>query len=316
MASDGLFFLAIFLLFFGLWLFGGGPTKPISFAGPYITPVTTVGVTQVGYGDQVSALRGSVHISTPSDISRSLSDAYDTLGRLQQQANDLALFGDSSPYKGKVTISRGNPSNAVETEYISLTATRDAGTGVTISGWRLVSVATGNTGVIGQGTTIPQTGGVNPVGPITLVPGDRAIVATDESPIGVSFRENACIGYLSNYQHFYPYLPQQCPDAIDEFNQHFTGNKLRDESCYDLMRSTGRCEVPDDDTGHISTACFSILDNYLNYNGCVAHHQNDPDFAGSTWHIYLHRSKPLWKQSREAIRLLDQNGKTVDVYEY
>ena len=51
MRSEFLFFLAMLVVFFVLWLAGGGPSKPISFAGPYITPITNVDQTQVGYGE-------------------------------------------------------------------------------------------------------------------------------------------------------------------------------------------------------------------------------------------------------------------------
>ena len=50
MKSDGLFFLGVIAFFFILWFATGGPTRPMSFAGPYITPITDVGTVSSGYG--------------------------------------------------------------------------------------------------------------------------------------------------------------------------------------------------------------------------------------------------------------------------
>ncbi len=82
------------------------------------------------------------------------------------------------------------------------------------------------------------------------------------------------------------------------------------------------------DEGRLTSSCFSFIDNYLTYNGCVASHQYDTNFWGNTWRIFLNRPDithghtntrdygELWKQTREGIKLLDQNGLTVDEYIY
>ena len=85
--------------------------------------------------------------------------------------------------------------------------------------------------------------------------------------------------------------------------------------------------VPDDRRS-LSGNCLSLIDTYLTYNGCVASHQFDAQFSSDSWRIYLGRTEltrkndstrtygDLWKETRDGIKLLDENGLTVDLYTY
>lgn len=333
MQGEGFLFLAVMVLIFVVWVATGGPSRPISFAGPFITPITNVGVTQTGYGS-MSVHKGVVNISSGQGSSH-VATAPTSVSNLQSQFNVLSTevantvtFGDPSPYRGLVTIGPGNTSATdPKQEYVTLRASSSAGQNISITGWRLVSGASNFGATIGAGVELPRSGNINSEGPIVLRPGDAADIVTGESPVGYSFKENMCIGYLAQHQVFYPSLSLSCPAPIDEFNHYYAGNKLNDDACYRLMQNSQRCSTPDDPSS-LSTYCLRIIDNQLTYNGCVATHQYDSKFTSTNWRIYLGRPAvdrshqgadqygELWKSSRDAIKLLDQNGKTVALYTY
>jgi hypothetical protein len=164
--------------------------------------------------------------------------------------------------------------------------------------------------------------------PVVLHPNDTAIIVTGESPIDVSFRENECTGYYTQSKNFYPSLSQSCPDPRDDFDTFYPGNIYKDGDCQTFVSSVNRCTVPRESNTRLSSTCYAFIDKYLNYQGCVAAHRGDERFWGNSWRLYLGR-KPitknhtdtrtygeLWKSSKEAIRLVDQSGKTVDLYTY
>lgn len=307
MKGDGIFFLGVLAFFFILWFATGGPSKPISFAGPYITPITDVDSVQQGYGS-----------TEPVDF-RSGSVWSDVMGGSFSGGTDLSGVNNPSPYRGQVRVSGGGTgSEDPDHEYVTLRASgKDS---IDITGWRLVSGASGRGARIPEGAVLPRSGRVNDTGRIVLNPGDEAIVVTGEAPTGVSFKENKCTGYFMSRQEFYPSLSNQCPSPYQEFEKYYAGNELRDDKCYDLMRSAPSCKTPSD--SGVSKACSALIDDYLTYNGCVEQHKGDADFAGDTWRIYLEyensrgRSDELWKSSRDAVKLLDSEGRTVDLYTY
>lgn len=313
MKGDGLFFLGIIAFFFILWYATGGPTRPISFAGPYITPITDIDTVQEGYGDPNASFGDSIW--------GSITDIERTVANMQRDASDLRAFGTASPLEGKVRISGtgGTSEEDPNQEYVTLYVAGDSP--IDITGWTLVSGATGKQATIPGAATLPRVGQVNQTGPVVLQPGDEAIVITGESPIGVSFRENSCTGYLDERQDFYPSLTNSCPDALDEFDRFYTGNELDDDRCYELIRSTPSCTTPRD-SSRISNSCSTLVDDYLNYNGCIDHHYHESTFADDTWRIYLGygngrgRDSELWKSTRDAVKLLDRDGRTVDLYTY
>ncbi len=316
MKSDALFFLGVIGFFFILWFSTGGPTRPISFAGPYITPITDVGVVSTGYGSTEAGYQGAFG---GDSIWSSIMGIENRVATLQREASDIRAYGESSPYEGLVTVSIGDVgATDPDREYIRLYASGSES--VSITGWRLVSGASGRGVRIPEGVEIPSRGRVNTTDTIVLKPGDSAIVITGEGPNGVSFRENMCTGYLGESQTYYPPLTNQCPAPYDEFDKFFTGNELRDEKCYDLMRASPSCKTPSD--RGMSNACIRLIDEYLTYNSCVEKHRYDSRFAGKVWRIYLeyegkrNDEDDLWKPSRDAIKLLDAEGKTVDLYTY
>jgi hypothetical protein len=125
--NDLMLFLGALVLIFMLWVYSGGPNNPISFSGPFITPVTDVNDTQVGYDDP---------------------DAYSWTGPRWGSANysntkpDEAIDAAYSPYSGKVDIVRGTPeSKNAATEYFIIRSTNP--NTITLDDWQLVSAKTG-----------------------------------------------------------------------------------------------------------------------------------------------------------------------------
>jgi hypothetical protein len=84
-------------------VYSGGPNNPISFAGPYITPVTAPGTTQVGYGGSANQFFRSEGGYTSSSRT----------GNVIAEAR--------SPYAGEVVISWSDPrSSNATSEYIHI----------------------------------------------------------------------------------------------------------------------------------------------------------------------------------------------------
>ncbi len=301
MSSNAVFFFGVLVFIFVLWAITGGPSKPFSFAGPYLKPISGPGQVAEPY----DLKRGSGS-STGSGASGSFFD-------LEAQIDDLSSFGEASTYRGLVSISR-NPSGPRNTdakqEYLSLSVSRRASDPITFSGWKLESAATEVAVTIPQGVEVPHSGKVNSLSNITLNPGDTAIITSGRSPIGVSFRENLCTGYLSEFQDFSPDLDQDCPSAQSEIRA--AGG---DEECIDFSYTVPRCSVVSRAPSSLSNSCENLLGD-LNYNSCAARHVDEPSFIGGTWRVFLGNSQELWRENHETIRLLDAEGKTVDVLAY
>lgn len=119
--NDLWLFLGCLLFLFVLWVYSGGPNNPISFSGPYITPVTAPGSTQIGYGGSANQfLRGSYAGGAPSPV----------------------IDSARSPYAGSVRIAYSDPQQSDErAEYLQLQLT--SGTDVDVTGWQLVGAARG-----------------------------------------------------------------------------------------------------------------------------------------------------------------------------
>lgn len=321
MQGDAFFFLGILLFIFVAWVATGGPERPISFAGPYLTPVTTYGDRSEGYGTLPELRLGdrdrSMGSGSKSGTGTSLRDIKESLDELQRDARETIALGDASPYRGTVTLRNTDAKKtSAREEAVSIHVSSRAEGAISITGWRLESTVTGSWGVIPSGTEIPRTGSVNQTVPIRIAPGDKAVIVSGRSPIGVSFRENACMPYLEERQDFHPSLPGSCPALSGDYDRLYAGNSRADDECYDYVRSLDRCEAVTRAPGHLSDECEAFVETYSGYNGCILAHGADRNFLGDTWRVYLGSSRQLWKEDRETIRLLDANGKTVDVLSY
>lgn len=310
MEHDVWFFVGVFVFIFIIWVATGGPLHPISFTGPRLAlPDTLGGGTYISFPRAPFGI-GNSNVSLPG----SSND-----GTAVTQSIGGSIFGISSPYQELVSLSHyvsGAGSADSRDESVEISIPSNASQSVDISGWKLVSEATGVFATIPNGTALPISGIVNQVQNIVLTPGERAIVISGRSPIGTSFRENKCIGYFGAFQRFYPQLPQNCPVPSDELVSFYGAYYIRDPDCIDYVNGLSRCQVDVSPPTTLSSACRNFTVKYLNYNGCVAAHQNDSDFGGNTWHIYLGRTSSMWRTKHEIVKLLDINRKTVDAFSY
>ncbi|HEU4677165.1 MAG TPA: hypothetical protein VFS75_00415 [Candidatus Paceibacterota bacterium] len=257
---------------------------------------------------------------SPREIEERLAELEDELDAAKKDAYEARLRQPASPYQGLVTLGRGDSGEtSLRREYVTLQTAYDSPQRVDVTGWTLESYITGERAVIPKGDRIVE----DPKDPsfehIVLYPGETAYVITGRSPIGTSFHENQCTGYLDEDYSVYPALDRMCPDATKEMERWSTVT-VTDDECYDFMRSVYSCEIPDEDVvddAHLSSACRRFVLNELTYDSCVQHHALDPLFDDvGYWYVYLGRGHELWRVEREVIRLLDGNGKVVDVVEY
>lgn len=315
MQHDAWFFVGILGFVFLVWAATGGPSRPLSWAGPSLAqPQELGGGTYLRLPRSPFTIAGS-HTSLPGS-----SDSRTTYTRYSGSGSLYGIdFGTPSPFRSLVTLTR-RVVNASSTnpnlEYLSLAVPTTAREHLTITNWQFVSEVTGNAALIPSGTPLPLLGKVSAVAPITLRPGDRATIFTGRSPIGVSFRENKCTGYLNSFQAFTPALTQRCPLPVDELVNYYGDYYVRDTTCLDYVKKLPRCGTvffPKDD---ISARCENFVLTHLNYNGCVATHRDDTDFEGTTWRIYLNMSDALWRGKDELIKLWDAGRKTVDAFSY
>ena len=318
MEHDAWFFIGVFVFIFLIWIAFGGPTHPIAFTGPSLSLPSPL-----GNGTYIQLPRAPFGIGGPTvSLPGSSNGGENISGSLGTALPVLvggSIFGTPSPYRGIVSINHyvsGAGSENPINEYVEIAAAQNSGTPVDISGWILMSDATGNTTVIPQGTEMPISGTINAAQDIMLAPGTRALVISGQSPIGASFRENKCIGYFSNFQHFSPSLPQNCPAPSDELSSFYGFGYIRDSFCIDYVKALPRCQIALSPPVGATSACQNFLVTYLNYNGCINAHRFDTDFKGDTWRLHLGRSTSMWRTKNELVKLLDRDGKTVDAFSY
>lgn len=298
---DAWFFIGIFVFIFLVWIATGGPMHPLSFSGPRLALPGPLG--------------GGTYLSLPKapfSIGESPT-LFPTFGT-------TPLDTTTSSYKNvsylSHTVSNAG-SNDPAREYLQISVNASANVPVNLTGWVLASEATGNAATIPKGTALPTSGIVNDSENIVLTPGQRAILISGRSPIGASFRENKCIGYFDNYQKFYPELPLYCPTPTSDLATFYGGaGYIRDVACIDYVNTIPRCTTSLTPPVSLSGSCQSFIIKYLNYNGCVEAHKNDPDFEGNTWRIYLGRTAPLWRPRYEVVKLMDNRGQLVDQFSY
>ena len=314
MDHDAWFFVGIFAFIFLIWVATGGPTHPIAFGGPSLAQPQ-----ELGGGTYLSLPRAPFAIGG-NDVSLPGS----TIGGGSISGTGLpaiagTTFGTPSTYRGAITLTHsvyGAGASNPDNEYLELSVPQNAGVPVDITGWTIMSDATGAGSVIPQGTEVVSSGIVNPVQDIVLEPGQRALLISGQSPIGGSFRENKCIGYFSSFQKFTPQLPQNCPAPSDELSSLYGTGYIRDAACIDYVNTLSRCQVALSPPVSVSGACQTFLIKYLNYNGCVDQHRSDADFFGNTWRVYLGRTASIWRTQHEVVKLLDKQGNTVDAFSY
>ena len=251
------------------------------------------------------------------------------VGPLDGSANERDPFvnteelGEFSPLMGLVNITSASThaaSQDVASEYIEIQAAESNAAPINISDWSIQSLVTGTWYGIPKGTETYISGEVNTVDDIFLNPGEKAIIATRPSPVGVSFRANACSGFLNTTQPFTPTLRTSCVEPEDILPPTIQNIQTYGDACIAFVENFPRCSyltAADRDYDALSDTCRAHIQPRLTYNFCVGNKQNDADFhKPNHWRIFLESTEPLWKERLEVIRILDERNRTVDVLSY
>ena len=305
-----------------IWAILGGFTAAWNVMRNFTNPIdiifgrtgTTTG-TLITLPWQPSELRGP-DIGAYADEARKVNgEDYDE--QASTQPSSPSQLGSRSLYARQVTLGDGDAtSDDPSTEYLELSASGNNVEPLAVSGWSLQSAATGQRVYIPQGTATLTVGAVNQSLPIYLEPGESAIVITGNSPVGISFKENLCTGYLGQTQRFTPELESACPYGSEILQQTEANIRTYGASCFDYLRSLQRCAQAPEASSDITSACRALAANALTYNGCVNGYRTVPNFSLPRWRIFLGRGQELWGNAHDVIRLLDQNERTVDVLTY
>ncbi|MDZ4227221.1 MAG: hypothetical protein U1D26_01960 [Patescibacteria group bacterium] len=306
-----------------LWFVAGGAGAVARTAGSMGNPISFLFGN--GTSTQFIKLPWQVSLTRGPDISGYVDEADRQLAEsnsqdaYQQDADpqEAQSFGNPSPYVGAITLGRGDPkASSPYEEYIEINAV-GLRTTLVITGWSLQSAVSGVRSYIPQGASRFVMGTVNTVQPISIEPGGSAILTTGASPVGVSFRENVCSGYLEGVRDFTPEILLECPAPADLLPATADNIRVYGSPCIDYVASLPRCAFPGTQApAGISGTCRSFLANVLTYNGCVNVSKGGEVFASSSWRIFLNRTAELWSNSHDVIRLLDSEGRVVDVLSY
>jgi len=318
-----LFCFVILLIIF--WFISGGWSAAVRTAKSLTNPLSVIFYNGTSTGNfiglpwQPPALTRGPDISQYADTAdQQLEAASQNEGLNAPDSGQVQTFGNPSPAVGKIRI--GN-SAATESdpsqEYIELDASAGNPGPIDITGWSLQSAVSGARAYIPQGAPVLVTGIVNSVQHIALAPGSSAIVVSAASPVGVSFQENICTGYLAQLQTFTPNLSNSCPTPSAMFPETTENLQTYGSSCFDYIQNLPQCYFAGTNLpSNLSSACRSFIANTMSYNGCVSIYRKNTDFALPSWRIYLNMTAELWGNSHDVIRLLDTHGRTVDALTY
>jgi hypothetical protein len=308
-ALRDLYFVIFLVIALGLaWYFAGGPSNSLSTDGPllrapWVSNNGSFSVPRVGY--------------TPATSGGTSASTTESGSIITTITNYLGTFNEvGSPYAAYVSLEKANAASAHKDEYVTIKVNSKAPEKITITGWRIDSTATSLGVSLPQAAELPFLGTVNSQAPVSVSAGQKVYVITGRSPNGTSFRTNLCTGYFEQFQDFKPRLALNCPAPTDEAERELPTGSYTDE-CYDFVRTLSRCELRVNAIPiSVPVACQNFVNETLTYNGCLTDHKNEPKFYGAEWYLYLNRDQELWRNRSERIRLLDENGKVVDVVTY
>ena len=301
------------------------PRNPFSNLFNFTFPTSIAGPT---FNAPVQPAKISEPKEEPDPFAGQLSEdeIEDELAKVEKQIEDLLKQLEKleeeekrSPYYGLVFLSKGraeltNPNS----EYVLITSSSKLKEPVSLIDWTITSEVTGKTMPIPQASYFPRIGGRNSETWITLGPSEKVYVTTGDSPLGVSFRVNMCSGFLDQFVGYNPALPNRCPDPRNDIERRTIVNPQGySDECVDYVNKIGRCRaITAALPKTFSSSCQEFIKD-INYNNCIDDNKDAENFySDKQWRTFLERDTQLWKSRHEILKLLDQNGKIIDVVSY
>ncbi len=256
-----------------------------------------------------------------ASLERTLIDHEETYDELRAELDDVRTFGEPSPYRNDVyftNVSTGLGNKTPSVEYVVIEASRDLSAPITLTGWSLQSARSGARFPLPQATRTFVMGQVPVFAPVQLEAGAQATITTGVSPVGTSFRINSCSGYLDQFQSFVPSLDTYaCPQPADELPPTLENYNAYGDACIAFVSGLPTCHFY---TGtfaaDISYQCKAFVQQALTYNGCVERNRWRPSFVTKDWRLFLGQPSEVWAHMHDVVRLLDNQGRTVDVWSY
>ena len=148
---------------------------------------------------------------------------------------------------------------------------------------------------------------------IELASDDEIIVSLGLSPQGENFRVNKCTGYLDQYKQFEPSLDEDCPELDESEYSHLKS------ACREFINDLDKCEIPDYSDNYAigsDSECTGFLNDEFNYSKCYEDHEQEADFFGDEWRVFLGKSIDIFNNNGDTIILRDAGGLVVDEYSY
>ena len=323
--KDFWWFFAILIGFGFIWLLSGGPERESS-TRPFINPPFPLGSGET-YGTNLfsgkeSSASDSSDASTEQNkisIKEQLENIENETKKIQEELQKAQEKSSESKYAGKAVLYKGGATQTEpDSEYVEIKIPKTTEGKIVVTGWELKSMMTGQSIKIGEAAWLPRLGDLNTKNTIAMSAGDRMLITTGRSPIGISFRTNKCTGYFGQFQNFWPSLGGGCPDPMDEIPD---GNKMGpnafNDACLDFIDKITNCNVNTKPLPWgMQSQCQEFVTKQIGYNSCIDKHKNDEDFYENEWRIFLARDSEMWKKKREIIKLLDNEGKTVSTVNY
>lgn len=144
--------------------------------------------------------------------------------------------------------------------------------------------------------------------PIVINEETDLIISSGKSPVGNSFRENTCTGFLDQFQNFTPELTGECPSPKSILQDQ--GYSLSN-SCINHLETILNCSIVTELPEYLDENCKEAVRSHLNYNSCVLTQKDKPGFYKNSWRVFLERNDELWKDRNETISILNSLGNVI-----
>jgi hypothetical protein len=234
-----------------------------------------------------------------------------------------ALAPGESPYKGKITFDTLDNDPQQEDphdEYITIRSSIQNEKAIPLAGWSVESMVSKTRIPLPEGVLLYVLGRENAhVSPV-LAPGEYAYIVTGNSPLGDSFHTNTCIGALATYASFTPTLPERCAPSGSAMSASIENVRTYGEQCIEYIHSLASCEVPGKNVpADLLPLCRSFVQKEITYNKCLEREYKKDGFRVFNlggWYLYLESPAEIWRNKYDVLRLLDGDGRVVDVHSY